>query len=200
MKLLLTSAGLTHQYIVDCFLTEIPCLVHNARILIIAYAQTEVEQYYVQASYNELEIMGCHKIAVYNMHTEQNVPSEEYDAIYVCGGNTFAILQKIRIIGLDTFILECVKKGSLYIGVSAGSIIAGPTIDIAGWGSAGDENDVGLQDLSGLGLTNVSIFPHFREGLQKEVEAFREKVSFPVVTLTDRQALMTVGEEQYLVT
>ena len=76
--------------------------------------------------------------------------------MYVCGGNTFKILHKLRETRLDVYITKQVEQGALYVGVSAGSIIAGPDIEIAGWGSEGDENEVNLQDLEGFNFTDIA--------------------------------------------
>ena len=73
--------------------------------------------------------------------------------------------------------------------------MAGPDVEIAGWGIDGDKNKVGLRDLIGFNFTNISIFPHFEEDKHKqEVEEFRKKVNYPVIELTDNQAVFVEGE------
>ena len=81
------------------------------------------------------------------------------------------------------------KSGALYVGVSAGSIIAGPSIEIAGWGTSGDPNDVGLKDLAGLGFTNIAVAAHFEPRFQVEIDEFKKKVDYPVMEISNNQAL-----------
>lgn len=51
------------------------------------------------------------------------------DYIYVSGGNTFYLLQELKKSGADRMIQNHVKAGKLFIGESAGSIIAAPNIE-----------------------------------------------------------------------
>ncbi|WP_458125933.1 Type 1 glutamine amidotransferase-like domain-containing protein [Paenibacillus sp. Z3-2] len=63
----------------------------------------------------------------------------ECDAIHLSGGNTFyflSILQKRNVLGL---LRSYVKSGGILIGVSAGSILTTPTIEIAGYGEDADK-------------------------------------------------------------
>ena len=48
------------------------------------------------------------------------------DYIYITGGNTFFLLQELKRKGVDKIISKQVKLGKLYIGESAGAIIASP--------------------------------------------------------------------------
>lgn len=52
------------------------------------------------------------------------------DIIHVNGGNTFYLLLQSRKSGFDKWIVKAVNKGKIYIGSSAGSIIASPNIEI----------------------------------------------------------------------
>lgn len=190
MKLLLTSAGLISRNISDAFLSELSTPVTETRILVVAYAQNEQEEFYVNATKQELENLGFKDIVIANMHNSMNVSElGNFNVIYVCGGNTFAILNKLRETGLFDFISSQVNQGAIYLGVSAGSIIACPTIDIAGWGSEADKNDIGLKDLKGFNFINISIFPHFKESLRNEIEEYKKKVQHSVYELTDDEAV-----------
>jgi len=190
MKLFLTSAGLINKEVADKFVQQLSKPIKENRVLVVAYAKTEKEEYYVNGSKQEIKDLGFEQVEIANMSNEINVSSlDDFDVIYVCGGNTFSILNKLRETELDKFIVDQVKKGSIYIGVSAGSIIAGPSIEIAGWGEDGDENEVGLEDLTGFNLTDISIYPHFSEDQRNEVEEFKKQAKNKVIELTDNQAV-----------
>lgn len=148
-------------------------------------------------SKKEIQQLGFEDIVIANMHNTVDVSNlGDFNVIYVCGGNTFAILQKLRETGLSAFIIQQVQAGAVYVGVSAGSIIAGPSIEMASWGSEGDENEIGLKDLSGLSLVDIEVFPHFHEELRSEVEEFKKKVSYRVYELTNGQAVFSNNSDQ----
>ncbi len=113
------------------------------------------------------------------------------DILFVAGGNTFYLLEKVRTSGFDEVAKELIDKGVLYIGSSAGSCLTGPTIETSSWKNQ-DKNIVGLKDLTGLNLVPFLIFPHFKNEWQKTVEENSKKTSFPVVALTDQQAVLCI--------
>jgi len=124
----------------------------------------------------------------------------DIDLFYLCGGNTFHIIHRLRATGLHKVIIAQVESGrSVYLGVSAGSIIAGPNIEIASWGSERDENEINLKDLSGFGFTDTAIFPHFRDELEDEVSEFRRRAAYPVREVGDGEAIyIEDGEEEFV--
>lgn len=199
-KLLLTSAGLVNKEISQALLEELSVPIEKARVLVVAYAQNKEEKFYVNESKQELLSLGFKNIIVANLNYSLNFNNDaNFEVIYVCGGNTFAILNKLRETRLNELIIKQVNQGAVYVGVSAGSIIAGPDIEIAGWGREGDENEIGLTDLRGFGLTEVVIFPHFHKELQEEVEEFKKGVDYKVIELTNNQAVFVKDEENKIV-
>lgn len=81
------------------------------------------------------------------------------DALYVAGGNTFALLDALRSSRADAVITERVRAGLPYIGSSAGSIVAGPSAEPATLMDDPAEAP-GLTDRRGLGLTDAVVVPH----------------------------------------
>lgn len=51
------------------------------------------------------------------------------DAVYVAGGNTFTLLESLRTHGAGRVLTARVRDGLPYIGLSAGSIVTGPSIE-----------------------------------------------------------------------
>lgn len=198
MKLFLTSTGfesdIIYRYFKSNFLQKEP---NDLSFLVISIQDNESDAFYLEKTKSELKKIGVVNIEVFKLKEEKFIAKKEYDVIYVCGGNTFYYLDRIRKTGLDKFIIDSVRSGkSIYFGVSAGSIIAGPNIEIAGWGFESDENNINLKDLKGLGLTNISVFPHFKENLKQEVDDFKKKADYPVIALTDEEAVF-VDDSQY---
>ncbi len=80
------------------------------------------------------------------------------DALFVGGGNTYALLKRLRQAGLLEPIRARVEAGMPYMGSSAGSNLAGPTIL-----STNDWNVVGLREFGALGLVPFNVNPHYLE-------------------------------------
>ncbi len=198
VKLFLTSTGLSSPKVINEFLKIIKSTPIKA--LIVAYGQNDIEKFYIDEAKKQVENIGINT-TVLNMQDFFKIEDlQDFDVIYVCGGNTFSILKKMRETKIDGFIKSQVKKGSVYVGVSAGSIIAGPNIEIAGWGIDGDSNDVGLKDLDGLNFTDIVVFPHFEIPKHlEEVEEFKKKVTYLVQEVTDEQVLIISNSSKILI-
>jgi dipeptidase E len=82
----------------------------------------------------------------------------EAEALFMGGGNTYALLQRLRGAGLLDAIRARVGAGMPYLGASAGSNVAGPTIL-----TTNDWNVVGLDRFDALGLVGFNINPHYKE-------------------------------------
>ncbi|WP_188116332.1 Type 1 glutamine amidotransferase-like domain-containing protein [Campylobacter concisus] len=91
------------------------------------------------------------------------------DIIYISGGNTFYLLNELRKSCAAQAIKNAVKAGKIYIGESAGAIIAAPDTRYA---TLMDENSAKTSDFTGLNLVDFFIVPHF--GCEPFVEAARE--------------------------
>jgi len=186
MKLLLTSTGLNNENVKKFFISQFDRLDDKTACLVTS-GRNEEEQFYIDESIKELSDLG---ITV----TELNIAKNDifpylsaFDIYYVCGGNTFYILDRMRKTKIDRFLIDAVARGKFYLGVSAGSIIPGPDIEVAG---LGDPNDVNLKDLTGLKLVPYIITPHYNQKEEKDVEAFKEKrKGEQVIALNDDQAI-----------
>jgi dipeptidase E len=78
------------------------------------------------------------------------------EAVFVGGGNTFRLLDAIYRRGLLEPLRQAVRNGAPYVGSSAGSIVACPTI-----GTTKDMPIVEPPSFAALGLTSFQISPHY---------------------------------------
>lgn len=99
-----------------------------------------------------------------------------FDVIYMYGGNTFYLMHYINQSGFKRHARQ-ILQNKLYVGVSAGSIVAGPDMSLADW-KGGDKNDIGLTDTSGLGLINFTIQPHWKGQTFEEAETYPYEVRY----------------------
>ena len=83
---------------------------------------------------------------------------ERAEALFVGGGNTYALLERLRKAGLLDPIRARVRAGLPYLGSSAGSNVAGPNIL-----TANDWNVVGLTAFEALALVPFNVNPHYLE-------------------------------------
>ncbi len=131
----------------------------------------------------------------------QNELNEELankDIILVEGGNTFYLLHHVRKSGFDKILPGLLNDGKLYVGISAGSYIACPTIEAATWKHAG-RNKVGLKDLTALNLVPFLISAHFEEKYRTIIEQASMKTIYPIVALRDSQAILVENGNYELV-
>ena len=124
------------------------------------------------------------------------------DFIYVSGGNTFYLLQELKRNGLLSLIKQKVQDGMLYIGESAGAIIACPDIS---YNQIMDDKTVAteLTNYSGMGLVDYYVLPHngefpFVETTAQTIKVYGEKIN--LVPLNNSQAVIVENEDFSILT
>jgi dipeptidase E len=81
---------------------------------------------------------------------------EGAQAVFVGGGNTFRLLKTLQDTGLLQTLAERAREGMLYLGASAGTNIAAPTIR-----TTNDMPIVQPRSFDALGLVPFQINPHY---------------------------------------
>ncbi|MBI4098315.1 MAG: Type 1 glutamine amidotransferase-like domain-containing protein [Candidatus Levybacteria bacterium] len=112
---------------------------------------------------NSLKKVGF-KVTDYTItgKTKKQVKSDlkDFDVLFFSGGNTFYLLEKIQQAKCAKVITDFIKKGKIYIGSSAGSLVAGPDIypikDLDNIKKAPN-----IKGYKGLELVDFVIFPHW---------------------------------------
>jgi len=183
-KVLLTSAGFEglgkrqRPQIVQAFRAMLGKPVSEARILFIpAAALDEEAKAMAQWCYDELVRIGVDTGRIVSYGLDGRLSAGEaltYDAVYFTGGDTAHLLKRIRETGFDLVVKRMVYAGKVYVGVSAGSLIATPNI--------GDPYD---EDRAGLCLVNAYLSVHCKPGTPP-----RADLPLPHLPLTDSQALV----------
>lgn len=120
---------------------------------------------------------------------------KKFDGVFVNGGSTFYLLKSIRESGFDKVIKDLLPQGFIYMGASAGSYVACPTIEMASWKHLDKYDHYGLSDLTAMNLVpflmSVHYIPEFHD-LLKEKTAHS---NFLTRILTDDQAILVKDNE-----
>ncbi|MFC1787907.1 Type 1 glutamine amidotransferase-like domain-containing protein [Patescibacteria group bacterium] len=118
------------------------------------------------------------------------------DAIFLSGGNTFYFLDSLKQKNFLSKLRDFVFNGGILIGLSAGSIIMSEDISMAS-GPEGDENTVGLDDLSSLGLIDFYFYPHFDQTNQSTIKYLKEfsKKNKTIYACTDGSGILIEDEK-----
>ena len=126
---------------------------------------------------------------------------EKNDYIYVTGGNTFFLLQEMNRSGAGNLMKTQINAGKLYIGESAGAILAAPDI-----GYARDTDDPlvapQLKTFEALSMIDFYPVPHYKnDPLKEAVELVISKydTKLPLVPFSDSQAILVMGKEKQIV-
>jgi dipeptidase E len=193
-KILLTSIGVNAPNFEKHFIQLINKDIKDVKIVLISESKSEtVSIYYLGMDIKGFVDMGLklENITIYSLNEKSNIDLSIYDVVFVCGGNTYHYLDKIKKLKLDKQIIMHVNNNKLYIGESAGSIIAGPNIITANTkGEESDSNDINLKDLTGLNLVDFIIIPHYIIDKENEIKKLQKTTKYKIIPLTDSEILV----------
>lgn len=200
-KLFLTSAGLPKETR-DYFLKLVSKKPEETTVAFIpTAADPEKDKWFVESDRSELKEIGfqIEEIDLKNENKNSLLKKlSKCDVIYVGGGNTFYLLDWIRKSGFAKIINKLLDDGKIYVGVSAGSIITGPNIEVSGWKHA-DKNIVNLKDFTGLNLVNFIPFVHYLNEHKKLLEEKAKNNNKPIIALNDKQAVLCINGKYEIV-
>lgn len=182
-NVLLTSAGFEdeaqqpRQAIVDRFLKMLGMPVAQARVLFVDIAATdEAAKAMAICCREELLRLGLRDENIVTWGAGLGLDAQaalSFDVVYIAGGDTRHLLSQARQSGLDKLIKQMVYAGKVYVGVSAGSLIATPNI--------GEPFD---PETAGLCLVQAYLSVHAAPGTSPKAG-----MPLPHIPLEDHQAL-----------
>jgi dipeptidase E len=171
------------------------------RVLFVPFALRDWTGYTAKAR-ERLERAGIEvKGATADGHALATV--EEAEAVFVGGGNTFRLLDRLQRSGLLEVLRRRVAAGMPYLGASAGTNIAAPTIK-----TTNDMPIVQPAGFSALGLVPFQINPHYidadpssrhmGETREERLRQFHEVADTPVLGLREGGWLTVDGDTMLL--
>jgi dipeptidase E len=171
------------------------------RVLFVPFALHDRDKYAATAK-QRFEKMGYELSSI---HTADALGQavDETDAVFIGGGNTFRLLKALYDFALLGPIRDRVAAGMPYIGSSAGSNVAGPTIR-----TTNDMPIVQPPSFEALGLVSFQINPHYLdpdpdskhmgETREERILQFLEENDTPVAGLREGAMLRIENGETIL--
>ncbi|MGH1565779.1 dipeptidase PepE [Mumia sp. DW29H23] len=168
----------------------------GATLAFVPYALADHDAYTAKVA----DALGPLGVAVRGAHAggDPNAVVAQADAVFVGGGNTFRLLRALQRTGLLDTIRDRVRAGVPYLGSSAGTNVACPTIRTT--------NDMPIVEPNGfaaLGLVPFQINAHFLdadaasthmgETREERLEQFLEENDVPVLAMREG-AWLRVGD------
>ena len=202
MKLFLTSYLAGTKELVQDFLIQ-----NDIQEILFIPTAANVEEYrdYVDEGIAALKESG-YDVTILDVATTPHNKSmqaiKNYACLCISGGNTFYLLQELKRNSLLDLIKQKVQDGMLYIGESAGAIIACPDIS---YNQIMDDKTVAteLTNYSGMELVDYYVLPHngefpVVEATAQTIKVYGEKIN--LVPLNNSQAIIIENEDSSTLT
>ena len=170
----------------------------SARVLFVPYALADRDAY-ANTARQRFERMGYE---LYSIHQEADPARavDRADIIFIGGGNTFRLLKTLYDEALTDLIARRVRQGMPFIGSSAGTNMACPTIK-----TTNDMPIVQPPSFNALGLISFQINPHYLdpdpssrhmgETREERLRQYLEENDVPVVGLREGSLLWVDGDK-----
>lgn len=173
----------------------------RASVLFVPFASSHPDTY-ATVMRDALDRVG---VRVTSLHEAGDVPSAvgDAEAVFVGGGNSFRLLRALRQMHALNALRDIVAAGVPYLGASAGSNLACPSIR-----TTNDMPIVEVASLSALGLIPFQLNPHYLdpgpssshqgETRQQRIEEFLEENDVPVLGLREGAWIRVAGQRAVL--
>jgi dipeptidase E len=171
------------------------------RVVFFPYALADRDAYTAQAR-ERFGRMGVELDAPESANAARSAV-DSAECFFTGGGNTFRLLRTLQDMELVGAIRSRVAAGVAYIGSSAGSVVAGPTIQ-----TTKDMPIVEPRSFSSLALVSFQISPHYLdpdpssthmgETQEERIRQFHEENDAPVAGLREGSMLRVEGTSESL--
>ncbi|OGL26137.1 hypothetical protein A2708_02935 [Candidatus Saccharibacteria bacterium RIFCSPHIGHO2_01_FULL_49_21] len=203
MKLLLTSNGISNQSIANALENLSGKKSSKVKIGFIPTAanlESENKDWFIN-QFIDLRKFGFNWVDVIDP-SANNVGWKDrltsIDVIFVSGGNTFHLLDQTRKTGFLNW-LDKNRDKKVYVGASAGSILATPTIAVASVDNIDEnlpENLPAITDLQSLSWVKFELLPHVPDWIsQRTAEKYARMTKNKFYAIDDQTALKVVDDK-----
>jgi len=121
-----------------------------------------------------------------NLQNKTLADLNNFDAVYIGGGNTFNLLKKVKETAFDKILINFYKNGGIIYGGSAGAIICGHDIN-----TVKEENEINYSKNDGLNLiNNYSIICHYTKEQKNKVFSYVKENGIQVIAIPEKSGLV----------
>lgn len=132
----------------------------------------------------------------------QLVALDQYDVIYLTGGDPIGFRQNILRSGLSTRLRQCLDAGCLVVAASGGSMQLTKNVSLFRLVDNPLNKVVAeYKDYEALGIVDYEFLPHLNRlesSFLEKVRRYSEQISHDVIGLADGAALLYVNSDEYL--
>ena len=189
-KIILSSCDFRNSDSAKYIYDNLPCPVDQCKVLYFPNEKATEEAIKSIKFYQRLSEFGFSKenIYIFNYFSPAEFDANTHiDVIYISGGNTFGTLKRIKESRAEKVILDCLSRGAMYIGGSAGAHIASRSIQpVAKY----DVDTYGLTDFSGLCLFDGILICHYSDLREQDYMALIEAGEQNIIKLRDQDFIV----------
>ena len=195
--ILLTSNGLSSKDLLNCVKSNLNDG-KDAVIITTASVPFKENDKHIPKLTDELKSIGC---TVDFFDFDEDDPREllKYDLVEINGGNPFYLLNSIRKSGAEPYIKR-IATNKIIIGISAGAIVLQNDISLIAEYSPEMNKDVNLTDFAGVGITNLTILPHYHrfieqfERFEERAQKYESNNNCNVIRIDDGQGVLVLDK------
>lgn len=207
MKLLLTSGGFTNKTIIAALASLVKKPLNKLSLAVIP-TSSNIEEgdkgWLIDDLWrckNDVGFKEIDLVDISALKKEQWLPRLEHaDVLLFEGGNTHYLNYWLKKSGLAK-ILERLLKTRVYVGISAGSLVAARKIRLTSSVNIFGRKVESAKEVNGLGLVNFYLRPHFGSP-EKDFSRYTEKylrtqsivIKEPIYALDDQSAILISGK------
>ena len=187
--LLISNSTLHGRGYLDHVEDEIRNVLGTARLVLSFPFALQERDTYASKAIARFSAMGYEMKSAHAANDPEKAVAEA-DAVFIGGGNTFRLLKALQDLGFIEPLRRRIREGAPYLGSSAGSNVAGPTIR-----TTNDMPIVQPRSFDALGLVPFQINPHFQdpdpdsthmgETREERIVQFLEENETPVLGLRE---------------
>lgn len=196
--IILTSTGLSTDSVRQVAVKYFATLPFKSVAIVTTAAEGKENNKYSKLAGIQFKELGFSIVDFVDIENDSRTDFSKYNVIYVCGGNTFKLLRYAREAHFKETVEKLLNREGIYIGVSAGSIILAPTIQIA-ISVDPEPNEIGISDLTGLNLINFEVHPHYESIQDAELSFYQKNTKNKVTRISNSQALIISDSGQEVV-
>ncbi|MER7084022.1 dipeptidase PepE [Saccharopolyspora kobensis] len=203
VELLLLSSSVKHGtgFLEHAMPAVTELLAGRDRLLFVPFAKRDHDGYTATVQ----NAVGPHGITVDGIHRSADPVAAVRDAqaVFIGGGNTFRLLAALHRLGLVAALRDAVRGGTPYMGASAGTNMACPTLR-----TSNDMPIVQPPSFEAIGLVPFQINPHYvdpdpgsthmGETREQRIAEFLEDNDVPVLGVREGSWLRVRGERAEL--